>query len=585
MSSFFNKIPRGSVALLVLLLVAGGLVPLRAARAAGDQPTFSNTIELTTLAPAGLSEALLDSQGHFQLLYTTSAPQSVNLLYKVVSGDSHDVKALRGPITLASRVDNVASPTLALDSRGRLHAAWIETYKGLKTVRHAVLEDPTTPGAAGDPQVTALYQGDHSITYLSGGADAQGNVFYAWLDTASGKPQLAMAEVRADLTMGQRIQLTHLTIDRVFPHLAVYPDSTLAAVFLQQNPQAGWNLVIAPFDASGKSLHDPTIVATQLHPGPLNVAGRDPSIFHFDPLAIALDAQGVLHVGWGAVLRLGYARATRQPDYSFAVQPTLLSQNTYNYQQLCFSAGPNRPPQAAPASQAAPLWLSWLDDTQATTTTALFPYIAQIAPDETLRTAPTALVGRDINAANPCPQQDARGGLYVVWQQFDDNGNYALMMKTTTLPQSNPFWVQLGLNRNQPIQQIIYIMLGSILFGVIALLANFFALPVAALVFRFGKNWHIPHLALLLIGFGLLIGVDIWFQSFMASNFQIATPPYAWAIVGSAVALLVILFQWHRSRRYPPETLGAIGQLLLSSYIAAIILSVPLIYAFTQHLT
>lgn len=576
---------RGGLLLLPLLLLAAwSLAPLASAAAAGNQPVFSNDIELTTLGPAGSSTAFLDTQGHFHLLYTTTTRQSINLSYQTVSGNSQNVSVLRRPIALASRADAIAAPTFVLDSQGRLHAAWIETRSGTQAVRHALLEDPTSHAPEGTPTITTLYQSNNSITALSAGADAQGNTFYAWLDNDSGRSQIAMTQLHADQSPGHRIQLTRSTADLNFPHLAVYPDSTLALVFLQQSRKGGWDLLIAPFDAAGKSLHAPTTVATQLHPGPLNVAGKDPSIFHFDPLAIVLDAQNILHIAWGAILQLGYTPATLQSDHSFAIQPTALSQSTYNYQQLCFSAGPNAPPQSAPAGKTAPLWLSWLDSTHATSNNALLPYVAQINANETLQAA-TPVVGPDTNAAAPCPQQDSHGGLYVTWQQFDDNGNYALMMKTTTIHQSNPFWVQLGLNRNQPIQQIIYIFLGSLLLGAIALLANFLAIPIAAFVLRFGKNLHIPRLILLLIGFGLLIGVDIWFQFFMAANFQIATPPYGWAIVGGVLALAVVLFQWYRSRKYPPETLGAIGQLLISSYIGAIIISMPLIYVFTQHLS
>lgn len=573
----------GIVALLPLLLLATlNLIPLGTASAASGQLSFSNSIELTTLAPAGLSKVLLDTQGHFHLLYTTTSQQNINLRYQVVSSDSRSVSVLHRPITLASQADTITSPTLVLDSQGRLHAAWIETHNGTFIIRHALLEDPTAQGAISAPNIITLYQSSTSITSLSAGADAQGNTFYTWLDTDSGTSQLAMAELHAVQSPGQRIQLTRLTTDLTFPHLIVYPDSTLAVVFLQRSPQGGWDLLIAPFDTIGKSLHDPTVVAKQVHPGPRNQTGQDPSIFRFDPLGAALDTQSILHIAWGAILQLGYTAARLQPDHSFAVLPTLLSQNTYDYQQLCFSTGPNIRPQSTPASKASSLWLSWLDDSQSTAATALFPYIAQIGANETLLGAPTAVVGQDVSAAAPCPQQDTHGGLYLTWQQFDDNGNYALMMKTTTIPPSNPFWVQLGLNRNQPIQQVIFILLGSSLLAAFGMLTNFLAVPLALIVLQLGKRFHFPRLVSLLLSLALLLAVDIGFQFFMAANFQIARPPYAWAIIGGIVALGVVLFQWYRSRRYPPEVFGTLGQLLLSSYVGATILSIPLLYVFTH---
>ena len=577
-----QKWPLGIMAFLLLLLGAGlALAPLMTAAAASGQPQFSNGIELATMAEAGASAVLLDSQRHFHLLYTTAgAQQTVNLVYQVVSSDSQSAQVVRQPRTLASQADQILAPTLILDSRGRLHAAWIEAYNGVTTIRHALLEDPTHSGA-GSAAPVPLFQTGNAVSALSGGADAQGNVFYTWLDSDSGAPNLAMAEVHDNQTASPRVQLTQTTTSVNFPHLAVYPDGTLAAALLQQEAnQGGWDLIIAPFDPSGKSLHAPTLVASNLHPGPLNVLGKDPNTFHFDPLALALDAQGTLHLAWGAILQLSYASGAMQADHSFSIQASALSQSLYNYDQLCLSVGPNTPPQQSNASKAAPIWLAWLQDNNQG---GLQADVDQISSQATLLTAPAGLVDKNTTAAVPCPQQDTQGGLYVTWQQFDNNQNYAIFMKTTTLPQNNPFWVALGLNRDAPIQQVIFIVLGSVLLGALATLPNFLTVPVAAGVVRFGKRLHIPRLVLILIGLGMLVAVNIWAQSFLAGNFEIPTPPFIWSIVGGLVPLGLMLFLWFRSRRFPPETLGTIGQLLLASYIGAIILSMPLIYVFTQR--
>lgn len=565
---------------LLLTWAAASFTFASIAQAAGGQVALSTPLALTSLALKGTPSVLLDNQGYFHLLYQVNAPQNqINLEYKVVKSNGASVQQIGKTITLAHAADSIDSAVLVVDSRSRLHAAWIEAKNDALLVRDALVENPSNSGGNGVGIPTTLYQSDNTLHDISGGADSAGNVFYGWLDTSSGSPVMETIEIHNDQSVGQPFQVTPQTDQIDFPHLIVYPDGTLAGVLLHQSPQGTWDVTIYPFDASGKSLHAPIVVAPSLHPGPFNQVSKDTNTFHTDPMAVTLDAQQHLHIAWGAVLQLGYTDAVMQPDHSFVFQPKTLDSAAYDYQNLCLSAGPV---YSSPATAAAPspLWIGWLDDSQQPT---LHPYIAQISDQSTLKNTPTSLVDQITNAAAPCVQQNTQSGLYVTWTQYDDNGNYVLEMATTTVAAQSPFWVKLGLNRNDPIQQVLFIILGSILLGALGLLPNLLATPVAAVVVRLGTRLHIHRLALLVVGLGVFVAIDIWFQSFMAGNFSEPNPPIVWAIAAVAVALGLTVYLWYRSRKYPPETMGAIGQLFLASYAAAIVISIPLIYIFTQH--
>jgi hypothetical protein len=571
-----------SAALCALFLVLAGTTFLfvPTAQAAGGQVALSTPLALTSLGLKGTPSVVLDNQGYFHLLYQTDAPSNqVNLEYKVVKSTGQSIQQIEKTITLASAADSIDSTVLVVDSRSRLHAAWIESRNGAFFVRDALVENPASSAGNSVGVPTTLYQSSNSTYDITGGADSSGNVFYGWLDRSTGTPNLETIEIHDDQSAGQPLQLTQQTDQLDFPHLIVYPDDTLVGVMLHQSPQETWDLTIYPFDATGKSLHAPMVVIPSLHPGPANQASKDTNTFHTDPMAVALDAQQHLHIAWGQVLQLGYTDAMMQPDYSFTFQPKTLSSTAYDNQNLCLNAGPAYPVSTS-STTASPLWLGWLDTSQQPT---LHPYIAQISDQGTLKNTPTSLVDAGTLAAAPCVQQNTHGSLYVTWTQYNDNGNYVLEMATNTVAAQSPFWVKLGLNRNDPIQQVIFIILGSILLGALGMLPNLLATPVAAVVVRFGTRLHIHRLALLLVGLGVFIAVDIWFQGFMAGNFGESSSPIIWTIVGVALALILIVYLWYRSRRYPPETMGAIGQLLLASYAAAIVISIPLIYIFTQH--
>ena len=550
------------------------------ARAAGNQIALSTPLALTSLGLKGTPSVVLDNQGYFHLLYQTDAPSNqVNLEYKVVKSTGQSIQQIGKTIILASAVDGIDSAILVVDSRSRLHAAWIEVRNGAFFIRNALVENPVSGGGNGVGVPTTLYQSNNSTHDITGGADNSGNVFYGWLDRSSGTPNLETIEIHDDQSAGQPLQLTQQTDQLDFPHLIVYPDDTLVGVMLHQEAQGTWDLTISPFDITGKSLHAPMVVIPSLHPGPANQAGKDTNTFHTDPMAVTLDAQQHLHIAWGQVLQLGYADAQMQPDHSFTYQPKTLSSAAYDNQNLCLNAGPVYPVSTTSKAPSA-LWLGWLTNSQLPT---LHPYIAQISDQGTLKNTPTSLVDAGTLAATPCVQQDTHGSIYVTWTQYNDNGAYVLEMATNTVAAQSPFWVKLGLNRNDPIQQVIFIILGSILLGALGMLPNLLATPVAAVVVRFGTRLHIHRLALLLVGLAVFIAVDIWFQGFMAGNFGESSRPIIWTIVGIALSLIVIVYLWYRSRRYPPETMGAIGQLLLASYATAIVISIPLIYIFTLH--
>ena len=570
-----------AVACTLLLTLAASIfafVPL--AQAAGNQVALSTPLALSSLGLKETPSVLLDNQGYFHLLYPTDASQNqVNLAYKVVKSNGQSVQQSGKTITLAHAADSIDSSVFVVDSRSRLHAAWIEVRNGAFFVRDALVENHSSAPGNGAVTAVTLYQSSNSIHDITGGADSSGNIFYSWLDNSSGAPNLVTIEIRDDQSSGQLLQLTKQTDQLDFPHLIVYPDGTLVGVMLHQSQQGTWDLTLSPFDATGKSLQAPVVIIPSLHPGPANQASKDTNTFHTDPMAVTLDAQQHLHIAWGQILQLGYADVVMQPDHSFNFQSQTLSSAAYDNQNLCLNAGPAYSVLTPPATPS-PLWIGWMDNSQFST---LHPYISQISDQGTLKNTPTPLVDSSTLAASPCIQQDTHGGLYVTWTQYDDNGNYVLEMATTTVPAQSPFWVKLGLNRNDPIQQVIFILLGSILLGALGLLPNLLATPVAAVVVRFGTRLQIHRLALLLVGLGIFIAVDIWFQGFMAANFSEPNPPIVWAIVAAALSLGLVIYLWYRSRRYPPETIGAIGQLLLASYAAATIVSIPLIYIFTQH--
>ena len=565
----------------LFLTVAGtGLSFVSTARAAGSQVALSTPLALTSLGLKGTPDVLLDNQDYFHLLYETDAPQNqVDLEYKVVKSTGQSIQQIGKTITLARAADSIDSAVLVVDSRSRLHAAWIEIRNGAFLVRDALVENPTSSAGTSIDTPTTLYQSSNSTHDLTGGADSSGNVFYGWLDRSTGTPNLDTIEIHDDQSAGQPLPLTLETDQLDFPHLIVYPNDTLVGVMLHQEPQGAWDLTISPFDATGKSLHAPIVVIPNLHPGPSNQAGKDTNTFHTDPMAVALDAQQHLHIAWGQVLQLGYTDALMQPDHSFTFQLKTLSSAAYDNQNLCLNAGPAYP-TSTPPTAAPPLWIGWLDTSQQPT---LHPYIDQISDQGTLKNTPTSLVDSGTLAATPCVQQGAHGSLYVTWAQYNDNGNYVLEMATNTVAAQSPFWVKLGLNRNDPIQQVLFIFLGSILLGALGMLPNLLATPVAAVVVRFGTRLHIHRLALLLVGLAVFVAVDIWFQGFMADNFGEPSPSIVWSIVGAVLSLGLIIYLWYRSRRYPPETMGAVGQLLLASFAAAIVISIPLIYIFTLH--
>lgn len=561
----------GGALLLLILLAAASFLGMPSTAASN----LSTPVELTSIAEGGISANLRDSQGHFHLLYTTAEPRvTYDLMYQEVSVAGQNVRVLAQPVALATEEDQIRSPTLVLDSQGRVHAAWIEVSNGLVSVRQALVASPTNQSISGDIVPQTLYSSHGAVTGLSAGADGQGNTFYAWQDNASGSLNLRIEEVDATQVAQAPIQVTHQTDGLAFAHLVAYPDGTLTAVMLHQSPQGGWDLNLYPFDATGKALHDPTLVASQLRPDALNQPPKDTNDFQNDPLVVKLDAQRTLHIAWASVGGLGYASAILRSDDSFAVQASTLDQSAPDHAQLCLNVGPPTPPGQAASGGAAQVWLSWLDDHLG----SLSPYIAQISPQGRLIGTPMPLVDTVTTAAVPCVQQDSQKGLYITWQQFDDSTNtYGLVMATTTVAPQIPWWTRLGLSLNHPIAQIFFIVFGSPVLALLIGLVDLLGVPVAAVIVRLGKWLRIPRLLVLLIALAPLLVISFYIQGFLAANFNVAVPLIR-SLVGCVAAVGVIVYLWSRNRRFPPETLGTIGQLMLASYIGAIVLAAPIIY-------
>jgi hypothetical protein len=561
----------------LLLFAALWLIPFTTAKAASAQPTLSTPVELTTLGVAELTTNLLDTRGQFHLLYTEQ--RTTTLRYQVVKSSGQSVQVVKKPVTLVQQADKISDLTLTFDSQGRLHAGWLEENNGAYAVRHVVVDDPASAGANAALTPQTLYQSADTIQKLGAGADGQGHVFYTWLDNSNGSPHLSAVQVTAMQPAEAPVALPYQASAVVFPHLLVAQDGTLLMVLLQADPAGGWDLTVTPYASTGAPLQAPIQVATQLHPGLLNtITDKDKDDFHFDPLAASLDAQQQAHIVWGAYNQLGYATLTLQPQGQMAAHAAMLSSATQNYVQPCLVSGPAQQTQT---NHPAPVWLTWLDDSGSAT---LHPYFAQITAQGTLATAPAPLVGPATPAGNACPQEDTNGGLYITWQQYDEGGNYGLQMATTTVAPQIPWWVStLGLNRDNPIEQCIFIALGSILLGAAFLLADLLATPVAAGIIKLGGRFHIRRLVLLVLSLLLFLVVDVWVQGFIATLVQAPAPSLLWGIIGGIVALALIAYLWYRRRKYPPETLGAIGQLLIASYTGAVVLAIPLIYVFTRQ--
>ncbi len=570
------------VFLMLVLLAASSFLGSPPATASG----ISTPVELTALKDGGISTNLRDSQGDFHLLYITGAAGlQLNLMYEKVSVSGQSVTILVQPVALATQVDQILSPTLLLDSKGDVDAAWIEVNNGVTRVRQALVA--SAAHQAGDVSLVpqTLYSTEGAARSLTAGADEKGDTFYAWMDNTGGPLNLRFSEVDSQQVAHAPIQVTHAADALAFAHLAVYPDGTLVAAMLHQLPQKSWELNLYPFDATGKLLHDPTQVVSDLLPAPLNVAGgttagQEPTDFQNDPLAVVLDAQRTLHLAWTSVLGLGYASALLRADGSFAVQASALEHAAPDYEQLCLNAGPPTPPgQAAPAG-AAQVWIGWIDDRLGGG--SLYPFIAQVSQQGKLMGAPMALVDNVTNATDPCVQQDSQKGLYVTWQQFQDNGTYGLVMATTTVAPENPWWSRLGLNLNHPITQLLFLVFGSPLLALFIVISNVLAAPVAALVLWLGHRLRIPRLLVLLIALIPMVALSLYFVNFIGSVFLSVEVPQPRLLIGCATAVGATVYLWYRSRRFPPETMGAIGQLLLASYMGAVILAAPLIYLTTR---
>jgi hypothetical protein len=569
---------------LVVSLALLSFVPLPTAFAASEsQPQLSSPAELTTLATLGFAESLLDAQDHFHLLYTVTTPHNpnpnlVDLVYSVVSSDQHPVQLVK-PITLAHALDGLFSPVLLLDSQGRFHAAWIERTDGVFTVRQAVVEDPSAHLSASSIVPETLFQTSSFADALSGGADASGNIFYTWLDLDSGSQTLRAIIIPNNHPPGKPFVLLRPSRAVAFPHLAVYPDGTLAVVMQQRSPKAGWDITLTPFDATAHLLHDAIFVAQGVFPSNMNQKGTGNSSqkndFRFDSLAVALDARQHLHIAWGAIDTLNYADAVMQSDHGFALQSTTLLGIANNYLQLCLSAGPNIPPGQAGQAIPAATWIGWIDDSESI---PMMPYIDQISSQEILAGNPTRLVPLTEQATNPCVQEDTHGNIYATWLQYDDNNQYGLFMATTARPPESSFWARLGLSTKAPIQQLIFIVLGSMLLGAFVIVADLLVMPVIAGLVKLGQHLHVHRLALLLAGLAPMLVINSYIQKYLAANFSAPPPSILWLLAGSLVAAGLILYLWFRSRNIPMEVLGTVGRVLLASYVATIILCIPVIY-------
>jgi hypothetical protein len=208
----------------------------------------------------------------------------------------------------------------------------------------------------------------------------------------------------------------------------------------------------------------------------------------------------------------------------------------------------------------------------------MMPYIDQITNQDAFAAQPTRLIPLTDVGTNPCVQEDTHGHIYATWLQYDDNNQYGLFLATTARPPASTFWTKLGLSATAPIQQLIFILLGSMLAAAFMTLVSMLGVPVAAVLVKVGQLLHVHRLALLLVGLVPLLVIDVFAQRYMASDLATPTPPTAWPVIGSAVAVAVLLYLWFRSRKVPTEVLGTVGRDFLASYFAAFIFCLPILY-------
>jgi hypothetical protein len=554
----------GALALLGLLWALSGL--LTQAVAASPAIKWGNAVELAQTELGAPYAQVLDAQGNLHLAYITPASGNNEALrYASYTLAGKPVGASRTLVASASQIDD---PQLVYDSTGALRCAWIVVTNNGFAVQEA------TVSAAPAPVVT-LYQSTGAIEGLSAGADAQGRVFLTWLDQRSGVENVAYEALRGDKPLGPSRQITFVSDTLFAPQLAVYPDGTMAVTMLHLPTVGLWQLEVQYFAPNGAAEGAPLVLARNLRPSLANVT-QSIEFLH-NPLAVQLDGQQRLHVVWAMLLDLGEATVARSGTGGKVLNQQTLATSSLNYVSPCLStrlAGTSRA-----SGKAAPVWVAWADATAGSQA-----FLSRISDQGTLAMAPQPLVPGLKDSFAPCVGQDSHGTLYTIWQQYDNQNNYGFFIQVQNQPHSEPFWVALGLNRDDPVTQIFFILLGAFIGAAIPAAASTFAVPVGLIVARIGQWLHAPRVLALLVAFVPVWVLNMYVARWLGDNYGNGLPLVVFpvAFVFGVMGVLVLYRQRPIAMK---EALPAVGALLFGSYVAAIIALFPTAYVITHVAT
>jgi hypothetical protein len=486
------------------------------------------------------------------------------LNYEVVPLGSTVAQMRRVLVPLASQISDLQ---LVYDSTGALHCAWIAITNNGFIAQQLTVSDPHA-------SVVTLYQSSGVIESLSAGADARGRVFFSWLDQRSGIENVAYVALQGSRLLGPSQQITHVNDALFAPQLAVYPDGTMAVTVLHLPGYTGlWQLEVRFFTSDGTPVGPPLIVAQQLRPSLANVTQQIE--FQQNPLAVQLDGQQRLHIVWATLLDLGEATVVRISHGGKLLNRQTLAADSLYYLSPCLSTR-----LASPGNNAVvPTWITWADAANGSQI-----FLGRINEQGKLDLGPQQLVLGLKDAFEPCVGQNSHGTLYTLWQQYDSRNGYGLFIQIQNRPHSEPFWVSLGLNRDDPFTQIIFILLGSFFAALFPAAFSALGVPVGLILARISQRLHAPRVIALLVGF-----VPVWLaNAYVASalNYHYAgSLPLAALPVGFIVGVLGVLLLYRRRPIAMKETLPAVGALIAGSYLAAIITSLPMLYVMTHVAT
>jgi len=562
---------------LLALVVLLWLIPGTLALAASSQPSgaikWGNAVELVQVALSSPYAQVLDAQGDLHLAYVTPLPgnnEALNYVVVTLSG-----KIVQKPRVLVPSADQISDPRLIYDSTGALHCAWIIGTNNGFLAQEVTVSDPRS-------RVVTLYQTTGVLESLSAGADAHGRIFFTWLDQRSGVENVAFVAMRGDTLLGVSQQITHVSSQLFAPQTVVYPDGVMAVTVLDLVGYSGlWRLEVRYFAPDGAAEGQPLVIARGLRPPVGNVTQQ--VLFLQNPLAVQLDGQQRLHIVWATLLDLGEATVVRSGNVGRLLNQQTLADSSLSYLTPCLSTrlASNSPENSA----MAPVWVTWADASNGSQI-----FLSRINNQGKLDMAPEQLVLGLADAFEPCVGQDSHGTLYTIWQQYDTHDGYGLFMQVQNRPHTEPFWVGWGLNRDDPLTQVAVIVLGSLFAALFPAALSAIVSPIGVALLRLGERVRVPRMIALLVGFIPCWAASTYLMQRLggyialtmgnSANVPLVMLPISFVLGG----LSVLLGYWRRPSALK-ETLPCVGLLLLGAYLAAVVVSLPILYALTHVVT